>query len=55
VLFTEHDMNVVFSVADRIVVLERGEVIAEGDGKAIRADARVRAVYLGSGRATGGY
>ncbi len=55
VLFTEHDMNVVFSVADRVVVLERGEVIAEGDGKTIRADARVRAVYLGSGRATGGY
>lgn len=55
VLFTEHDMDVVFNVADRIMVLDRGEVIAEGDGKTIRADARVRAVYLGSGKATGGY
>jgi branched-chain amino acid transport system ATP-binding protein len=49
VLFTEHDMDVVFGAADRIVVLNRGEVIAEGDGAAIRADARVREVYLGTG------
>jgi branched-chain amino acid transport system ATP-binding protein len=48
VLFTEHDMDVVFDVADRILVLDRGEVIAEGDAAAIRADDRVRAVYLGS-------
>jgi branched-chain amino acid transport system ATP-binding protein len=55
VLFTEHDMDVVFGVADRILVLNRGVVIAEGDGPAIRADARVREVYLGSGATTGGH
>ncbi|MBN8890619.1 MAG: ABC transporter ATP-binding protein [Rhodospirillales bacterium 70-18] len=55
VLFTEHDMDVVFGVADRILVLDRGRVIAEGDGVAIRADARVRAVYLGSGATSGGH
>ena len=55
VLFTEHDMDVVFGVADRILVLNRGELIAEGDGPAIRADARVREVYLGSGATSGGH
>ena len=47
VLFTEHDMDVVFGAADRILVLARGELIAEGTPEAIRADARVREVYLG--------
>jgi branched-chain amino acid transport system ATP-binding protein len=55
VLFTEHDMDVVFGVADRILVLNRGELIAEGDGPSIRADARVREVYLGSGATSGGH
>ena len=55
VLFTEHDMDVVFGVADRILVLSRGLLIAEGDGAAIRADARVREVYLGSGATSGGH
>jgi branched-chain amino acid transport system ATP-binding protein len=55
VLFTEHDMDVVFGVADRILVLNRGELIAEGDGPTIRADARVREVYLGSGTTSGGH
>jgi branched-chain amino acid transport system ATP-binding protein len=55
VLFTEHDMDVVFGVADRILVLNRGELIAEGDGAAIRADPRVRAIYLGSGATSGGH
>ncbi len=55
VLFTEHDMDVVFGVATRIVVLNRGELIAEGDGPTIRADPRVRAVYLGSGVTSGGH
>ena len=55
VLFTEHDMDVVFGVADRIIVLNRGQLIAEGDGAAIRADARVREVYLGSGETSGGH
>lgn len=49
VLFTEHDMDVVFGVADRILVLNRGRLIAEGDAAAIRADPRVREVYLGGG------
>jgi branched-chain amino acid transport system ATP-binding protein len=51
VLFTEHDMDVVFDIADRIIVLNRGSVIAEGDRDAIRANARVREVYLGVGTA----
>ena len=55
VLFTEHDMDVVFGVADRILVLNRGELIAEGDGDAIRADSRVREVYLGTGATSGGH
>jgi branched-chain amino acid transport system ATP-binding protein len=47
VLFTEHDMDVVFGHADRVIVLDRGRVIATGAPEAIRADARVRAIYLG--------
>ena len=49
VLFTEHDMDVVFGHADRVLVLDRGRMIAAGDPAAIRADARVREVYLGHG------
>jgi len=49
VLFTEHDMDVVFSVADRIMVLHQGRVIAEGPPAAVRADAQVQRVYLGEG------
>ncbi|GAC1345210.1 MAG: ABC transporter ATP-binding protein [Acetobacteraceae bacterium] len=47
VLFTEHDMDVVFAAADRILVLDRGAVVAEGAPAAIRADPLVRRVYLG--------
>jgi branched-chain amino acid transport system ATP-binding protein len=47
VLFTEHDMDVVFSYADRVIVLDRGRIIAEGSPDAVRADARVQEVYLG--------
>jgi len=47
VLFTEHDMDVVFGFADRVIVLDRGKIIAEGAPDAIRADPRVQAVYLG--------
>jgi branched-chain amino acid transport system ATP-binding protein len=53
VLFTEHDMDVVFGIADRILVLNRGSLIAEGTGAQIRADARVREIYLGSGSTSG--
>ena len=49
VLFTEHDMDIVFGHADRVIVLDRGRIIAEGSPDAIRADARVQAVYLGEG------
>jgi branched-chain amino acid transport system ATP-binding protein len=48
VLFTEHDMDVVFTYADRVLVLADGELIAHGAPAAVRADARVREVYLGS-------
>jgi len=51
VLFTEHDMDVVFTHADRVIVLSGGELIAEGRPEAVRADARVREVYLGTGHA----
>jgi branched-chain amino acid transport system ATP-binding protein len=47
VLFTEHDMDVVFTVADRIMVLHQGRVIAEGRPAEVRADAQVQRVYLG--------
>ena len=48
VLFTEHDMDVVFNHADRIMVLARGELIAEGAPETVRADRRVQEIYLGS-------
>lgn len=48
VLFTEHDMDVVFGHADRVIVLDRGQVIAEGSPEMVRNDATVQAVYLGS-------
>jgi branched-chain amino acid transport system ATP-binding protein len=47
VLFTEHDMDVVFGFASRVLVLHLGELIAQGTPEAVRADARVREVYLG--------
>ena len=46
-LFTEHDMEVVFSIAQRITVLHQGLVIAEGTPAEVRADPQVRRVYLG--------
>ena len=47
VLFTEHDVDVVFGFADRVVVLHGGEVIAAGTPQQVRSDARVQEVYLG--------
>lgn len=49
VLFTEHDMDVVFEHAHRIMVLNRGSLIAEGSADEVRHDALVREVYLGGG------
>ena len=46
-LFTEHDMDVVFQTADRITVLHQGRVIAEGAPAAVRAHPDVQRVYLG--------
>jgi branched-chain amino acid transport system ATP-binding protein len=48
VLFTEHDMDVVFGYADRIIVLDRGRVIADAAPDVVRADPNVQAVYLGT-------
>ncbi|MSP00066.1 MAG: ABC transporter ATP-binding protein [Acetobacteraceae bacterium] len=46
-LFTEHDMSVVFGIAERISVLHHGEIIASGTPEAVRDDPEVRRVYLG--------
>ncbi len=46
-LFTEHDMAVVFSIAQKIAVLHQGKLIAEGPPETVRADPEVRRVYLG--------
>ncbi|HTS24061.1 MAG TPA: ABC transporter ATP-binding protein [Casimicrobiaceae bacterium] len=47
VVFIEHDMNLVFSFAERITVLVGGSVLVEGSPEEIAHDARVREVYLG--------
>jgi branched-chain amino acid transport system ATP-binding protein len=47
VLLVEHDMEVVFKLADNITVLHRGRVIADGSPAAVRASAEVRSAYLG--------
>ena len=49
VLFTEHDMDVVFEHADRVLVLNRGTLIAEGSPREVRNNPEVRAIYLGEG------
>jgi branched-chain amino acid transport system ATP-binding protein len=47
VLFIEHDMDLVFRFATRVIVLVGGRVLMEGTPKEISSDPRVRAVYLG--------
>ena len=49
VLFTEHDMDVVFSVASSILVMHQGRVLIEGPPAAVREDPEVQRVYLGGG------
>jgi branched-chain amino acid transport system ATP-binding protein len=48
-------MDVVFAHADRVIVLDRGRLIADGTPEQVRQDAGVRAVYLGSGATSGGH
>ena len=50
VLFIEHDMNVVFRFAHRIIVMAAGRILLQGTPEEIAADARVREVYLGGAR-----
>ena len=47
-LVIEHDMQIVFNLAERISVLVYGQVIASGTPEAVRADARVQEAYLGT-------
>lgn len=49
VLFTEHSMDVVFGQADRVAVLVRGQLLAQGTPQAVRDDERVQQAYLGTG------
>jgi len=49
VLFTEHDMDVVFAHADRILVLHLGELMAEGAPAEVRANQQVKEIYFGGG------
>ena len=49
VLFIEHDMDIVFRFASRIIVLVGGGILVEGTPAEIAADPRVRQVYLGTG------
>jgi branched-chain amino acid transport system ATP-binding protein len=53
VLFTEHSMDVVFSYADRIIVLARGRLIAEGAPEEVRKNPKVKEVYFGGGKTFG--
>jgi branched-chain amino acid transport system ATP-binding protein len=50
VLFIEHDMDLVFRFASRVIVMVGGRVLVEGTPQEIAADPRVRAVYLGKAR-----
>ncbi len=50
ILFIEHDMELVFGIAERITVLDQGRVLADGAPDAIAADPKVRAAYLGTVR-----
>ena len=55
VLFTEHSMDVVFEHADRVLVMARGALIAQGTPAQVQADPQVQAVYFGSGKTYGAH
>lgn len=46
-VLVEHDMDIAFAIADRVVVMNRGEVICDGAPEVVRGDSKVREVYLG--------
>jgi branched-chain amino acid transport system ATP-binding protein len=47
ILFCEHDMSLVFSIASQIMVMQQGHTIIQGDPEVVRADKRVQEAYLG--------
>ena len=51
VLMVEHNLSVVANLSDRITVLTRGQILAEGDYQTVSTDPRVREAYLGAGHA----
>lgn len=51
ILFTEHDMDVVFNHAERIILLNRGELVAQGTPEEVRQNDKAQKIYLGSGKA----
>jgi branched-chain amino acid transport system ATP-binding protein len=54
IVMTEHDMDVIFDLAERIMVLNHGEVVSSGDPESVRQDETVKRVYLGKGIAHAG-
>jgi len=53
VLVVAHDMDLVFGLADRIMVLHYGQIIAEGTPEEIQADSKVKEIYMGIEEGTG--
>jgi branched-chain amino acid transport system ATP-binding protein len=49
ILFTEHDLDMVFSIAARIIVLDQGEIICDGDERCVKENKQVQEAYMGRG------